>query len=163
MTASLAQALRTIGPTAAEASTLPGRAARVVYVSNAYGRMIEDPELSMRILRFFADDDIPYPSNLDFADLAVAFEDVGQPRLAYHVKCCMDAGLLDGDCHTVMTSHAEILVGWMHGLSVSGGNYVRYADSRLWKRALDRFRDSGVPVTTQALAAVLPQMVLEAL
>lgn len=163
MTVSLAQAFGTTGPSAAAATTVPVCATRVVYASNAYDRMIEDPELSLRILRFFARDDIPYPSNLDFADLAATFESVSRPRLAYHVKCCMDAGLLDGDCHTLMTSHAEILVGWMHGLSVAGGDYVRYADSKFWQRALDRFRNSGVPVTTRALATLLPKMVLEAL
>lgn len=127
--------------------------------------MIEDPELSLSILRFFARDSVPYPSNLDFHDdLVPAFEGVTPERLAYHVKCCMDAGLLDGDCEVAAAfDHSEIVVGWLHGLSTSGGNYVRYADSRFWRRALDRLRGSGVPATTQALATVLPKLALEAL
>jgi len=128
--------------------------------------VIEDPDLSLRILTHFAQPDVPYPSNLDFVDqLVPAFADVSPATLAYHVKCCMDAGLLDGDCRVETSfNHAEIVVGWMHGLTVTGGDYVRQATAPgFWQKALDRVRAVGVRPTTAVLVQVLARITAEAL
>ena len=128
--------------------------------------MIEDPDLSLRILQHFADDSVPYPSNFDFrTDLVPAFNDVAPETLAYHVHCCIRGGLLDGDTSIAAGfGNAEIVVGWMHGLTVAGGNYVRQAEALgFWQRALDRLSAAGVRPTTTALAQVLARLTSEAL
>lgn len=122
--------------------------------------MLEDPNVSLRILRYFAQDDVPYPANAEFDDVAAELSDIDKPTLAYHLKVCIDADLLDGNCVLTETfGGSELLFGWLHGLTSAGSDLVRYAARRRrWRKALRLARRSG-SLTTQVVARVAADLV----
>lgn len=122
--------------------------------------MLEDPNVSLRILCYFAQDDVPYPANADFDDIAAELSDIDKPTLAYHLKMCIDAELLDGNCvQTETFGGSELLFGWLHGLTSAGSDLVRYAAKRRrWRKVLRLARKSG-SVTTQVVARVAADLV----
>lgn len=88
--------------------------------------MIEDPELTLKILTYFADDAVGFPANTDVQDLTGVFPDVPVDRLTYHVICAIDCGLLRGEYSQARVMEgAYYTVGFIDGLTQEGGEYVR--------------------------------------
>lgn len=125
--------------------------------------MIENPELTLNLLRHFARDDVPYPSNLEPADLYAAFPDQNPADIDYSVICAIQSGLLDGDILDASTFDGRnIFISHMDGLSQAGGEYVRHAASQ-YERAINEIQKTGIEVSTDILSAYVKKLVFGAL
>ena len=125
--------------------------------------VIENTELTLKILRHFARDGVPYPSNLNPRDLHAVFRDQKPADIDYSVICAIEVGLLNGKIQDVSTmAGREIMISFMDGLSQRGGEYVRHSASH-YERAIGKIREAGIEVTTEILSACVKQMGLKTL
>ena len=126
--------------------------------------MIEDPDLTRRILEYFAWDDVGFPADKTVQDLVDMFPEADEPCLVYHVMCASQQDLL-----LATWSKAETLdgitytIGFISGLSAKGGNCVRDARSKFWQKAIDKIKDAGLEVTTDRLCGLIPNLISSAL
>ena len=58
--------------------------------------MIENPELTRKILEYFASDEIRFPANKTLDDLKSEFSDEELDVLAYHVSCAHERRAIRG-------------------------------------------------------------------
>ena len=125
--------------------------------------VIENTELTLNILRHFARDDVPYPSNPTPRDLHAVFRDQKPADIDYSVICAIEAELLDGEIRPVsLLAAREIMIPYMDGLSQKGGEYVRHSASH-YERAVSKIRENGIEVSTDILSACVKQLVLKTL
>ena len=92
--------------------------------------MIEDPKLTLKILQYFARDEIGFPSHKTFTDLAKEFPEETEEKILYHVFCAKRNGLLIANVieNPVLSPKGRgYTVFSMDGLTPEGGNYVRAA------------------------------------
>ena len=84
-----------------------------VFCYRSAHRMIEEPDLSLRILQHFADDGVLYQSNLDFRTDLAPPSTTWHPRRSPIMSTAASAGgLLDGDTSIAAGfGGAEIVVG----------------------------------------------------
>ena len=119
--------------------------------------MIEDPKLTLKILQYFARDEIDFPSNKTFADLAKEFPEETEGKIFYHVVCAEMTGLLIAklvDDSVMGPKGRGYLVSYMDGLTPEGGNYVRAAESNgVWDMAGGRIAKAGCSITTELMKA----------
>ena len=95
--------------------------------------MIEDPDLTLCILRYFSREDVPNPANKLVEELADdEFRGVDLGRLRYHVRCAQENGLLAARISRVATSQAvQYSFGFIDGLTAKGGEYVTKLPNRI--------------------------------
>ena len=129
--------------------------------------MIEDPKLTLEILQYFARDEIGFPSNKSFADLAKEFPEETEGKIFYHVFCAEMNGLLVAKVieDSVMGPKGrDYLVPYMDGLTPEGGNYVRAAESKgAWDMARERIAKAGFSITTELMKAGMKHYIGESL
>ena len=127
--------------------------------------MIEDPKLTLKILQYFARDEIDFPSNKTFADLAKEFPEETEGKIFYHVFCAEMNGLLVAKVieDSVMGPKGRYyLVAYMDGLTPEGGNYVQAAESKgVWDMARERIAKAELPITTELMKAVMKNCIGE--
>ena len=122
--------------------------------------MIENPELTLKILRHFARDDVPFPSNLADEDLYQVFPKEKPENIKYSLYCAIKTGLLKGSVIDTSTFDGDdYMISRIFGLSPKGGDYVRNAE-RHFEKALDLIRKKGEAVTTSLLVQVVNQLVI---
>ncbi len=123
--------------------------------------MIEDPKLTLKILQYFARDEIDFPSNKTFEDLAKEFPEETKGKLIYHVVCAEMHGLLIAKVieNSVMGPNGRrYLIGYMDGLTFEGGDYVRAAESRgVWDSAWEHIVSGGAKVTTSLMNTAMQE------
>lgn len=122
--------------------------------------MIEDPDLTRRILEYFANDAIDFPANVQVEQhLSAEFPEIGVSSLQYHVVCAIENGLLRGDVErTSMLEGVIVTIGYIDGLSAKGGNYVRNSRTTFWRQAWEKIESTGLEVTTERLVVALAKM-----
>lgn len=126
--------------------------------------MIENVDLTLKILEHFARDDVGYPANLTVEHLKKEFPDEGWDRITYHVRCAEECGLLEAQINEKHTFDGAIVnVGYISGLTASGGEYVRNARSKFRDEAKNEIIKSGLEVTTSLLAQVMGGLIARAL
>ncbi|MCY3628343.1 MAG: hypothetical protein OXG88_12005 [Gammaproteobacteria bacterium] len=124
----------------------------VIWENEEFELMIENYELILRILRYFAQDVNEYPANLSFEQLQAAFNDTEADILKYHLWICMELRLLNGEfTHSKAWARTELLIIMVHGLTQSGGEYFRHSEAGIWNRALEELNDRDLPITTRNL------------
>ena len=123
--------------------------------------MIEDPKLTLRILQYFARDDVGYPANMTVQrHLRKEFPEVRVDKLQYHVVCAFENDLLQGDYErNVMFEGVSLNTGYIDGLTARGGDYVRDAGTKFWQDAWDKIEEAGIVVTTGLLVDVVAKLV----
>ena len=122
--------------------------------------MIENPELTLKILRFFAQPDVPFPANFFAQDVFDKFPDEAQDEITYHVRCAKRAGLLEADmAEQTGISGMMLQIGCVYGLTHEGGEYVRCAANHL-EAAVKKLKEAGEEVTTGALVTVVKALML---
>ena len=124
--------------------------------------MIEDPELTLEILRYFAQGDIGFPANKSDYDVHEAFQDKSFDEIQYHLYCALEAGLLHGkdpnECRIVAARGVGYSFGNIDGLTPLGGEYVRNAKS-FWLKAKIEIAKRKLPLTTTILNEMMRAMV----
>ena len=134
------------------------------FTREEYFGMVERPELTRKILEYFASDDIGFPANIYVSDLQDVFPGEDHDVLAYHVWCAGDAGLLLVNMQiTHGLDGVQIGSGPLTGLTALGQEYVKLCQAGYWDGALRRMRKAGQIATTRILADLLPQMARRAL
>ena len=122
--------------------------------------MIEDPELTRRILEYFASDEVKFPANKRVEELAEAFPEVDFSRLKYHVRCAGENGLLIVNIREQSTfSSVHVIFGFISGLTAKGGDYVRGSRSKFWNEAKKKIINKGLEVTTSNLAETMFKLI----
>ena len=118
--------------------------------------MIENPELTLKILRHIARDDVAFPANLTLEDIQAQFPGEDGDAIAYSVVCAFDAGfLMGGEYRRIRTGmQAHYRIANIDGLSRAGGEYVRAAATH-YQEAVAAVRKMGWDVTTDAVSRML--------
>ena len=125
--------------------------------------MIEDIDLTKRILEYFASD-AKWPSNASLQTLYSKFPDESQDSIAYHVYCAESAGLLEANVNQKHTATGVFFTdGWIVGLTQKGGEYVRDSRSSYWNKAQEEIKNAGLEVTTKLMIDMLGRMIRESL
>lgn len=125
-----------------------------------YLSMIENPDLTRRILEYFAREDVTFPANATIETLLVEFPDADRATLSYHILCCVKNDLLFGQAKVIEgNSGTEIFTGWLSGLTPKGGEYVRDSRSVYWKQAWKKIEDAGMTVTTDKLIECMSSII----
>ncbi|MCY4358130.1 MAG: hypothetical protein OXD01_11505 [Gammaproteobacteria bacterium] len=126
-------------------------------------QMIENVELTLGILRHFADEN-DYPTKLTINSLYEQFSDKEEKEIVYSVYCATETGLLDGTVSFAepLSGPQTCCVGSLRGLSPAGGEYVRAAENH-FGAAMERIRQAGEQVTTSALLQVTKTLVTKSL
>ncbi len=125
--------------------------------------MIEDVELTRKILEYFAQEDIGFPANVTLEELCGIFNDRNEDEISYHLVCAEESGLLTADYTVTKTFDGHILTfGYISGLTAQGGDYVRYSQSH-WGQALQVLREKKVAVTREILTELLPALAKQVL
>ena len=125
--------------------------------------MIEDPNITLDILKYFASDEISWPANLDDRQIKNHFKNIPHRTVDYHLICAIDSELLRGAyTRHAVAGGAFYTFGRIDGLTVEGGEYVRNAaGSKVWDRAKCRLIEAGVEVTTQNLMLAIPEVIVQ--
>lgn len=115
--------------------------------------MIENPEFTLKVLKYFAGDDVPFPANADGEELRIReFPDVSSDYFLYHIKCAVELELLDAQCNEISTFDGVIYsLGFISGLTAKGGEYVRNAETKFWGLAMQKLEEKSAAITTSAL------------
>ena len=120
--------------------------------------MVEDVELTKEILGIYADDD-GFPSSIHPNEICLDLQPKhGRSKVIQHIVWAKDAGLLSGEAYnrTWTTTSTQYSLRRIDGLSKEGSDYIKYARSGLWEKALSHISKKSLPMTTQILAKVLP-------
>ena len=132
-----------------------------------YHYMLEDPKLTLKILKYFARDDIGFPSNKGVDDLVKEIpEATTREQIVYHVICAEENGLLKAYIHddSVMGRGGRRYgISYMDGLTARGGEYVRASEGRFWDEAWNYLHKQGSQVTTQTLLLTAKQLFLKSI
>ena len=128
--------------------------------------MIEDTELTRKILEYFASDDISFPADVIVeSHLTKEFPEISLEVLQYHVICAIDCGLLHGTYKRTPTLSDGVLItiGYIDGLTSSGGDYVKQSRTSHLKTAMKSIQDAGIQVTTALLVETLNYTIKKAI
>ena len=127
--------------------------------------MIEDPNLTRRILEYFASDDVEFPANKTVEELkAEVFPEVDLARVTYHVKCAAENGLLTVSIREESTFQSVYFVfGYISGLTATGGEYVRGSRSKYWDEAKEKVFSKGLELTTGNVLQAMSNLISAAL
>ena len=121
--------------------------------------MIEKPDLTLEILRYFAKDEIPYPANLRASDIYAEFPDTNQRDVDYSIICSIQNGLLVGNYQEIeRLDGSSLTIGFLSGLSQSGGEYVRHAD-KYYGKAVKYLKNAQETVTTETIRLTMSHLV----
>ena len=126
--------------------------------------MIENPELTLKILKYFARDDVTWPANLTVEDLLAELPRESRDSLAYHIYCAEEAELLD--CQIIRTKvldGSDIQIGNIVGLTQKGGEYVSNSQTQYRALAIDQLINAGVGLSTKILGLVTEKLIKSAL
>lgn len=125
--------------------------------------MIEDPKLTLDILKYFASDHIGFPAHVKVETLLDHYPQ-GTDTIEYHLMCAIDNELLIGKYRIITAFEGSaIKVGILQGLTPKGGDYVRDSDSNLWEKARQSLIDQGIAVTTSRLVDSIARLVQESI
>ncbi len=131
----------------------------VTWTKEEFESMIEDYELSLELLRYFARPDVNFPSNKTIDHLKMVFPDRPEDQLVYHLKHCIDLRLLDGKYLEIPGyGDRQIIFQKLTGLSVKGDQYVQYSNAPIWGQIVDRAAESGHPISTELLVDTMNEM-----
>ena len=122
--------------------------------------LIEDPRITLDILKYFARDEVGFPANVMVQrELATAFPQYSLVILRYHVFCAMGSGLLvaSSNIHDG-PERTEVLIGNIVGLTSAGSDYVRDSKTKLWDMAIAKLAEMGLEVTTGRLVEIFPKI-----
>lgn len=123
--------------------------------------MIEDVELTRKILELYADED-RWPSAIGESEIRQAFPCESRDRLIAHVVWAADAGMFKGEAYYKEPMNRSIYqINQPDGLSKDGSDYVKYARSGLWDKAKKTLQAKGLPIVTSLLAKLLPKLAEE--
>ncbi|MCY4648587.1 MAG: hypothetical protein OXE73_17100 [Gammaproteobacteria bacterium] len=120
--------------------------------------MRENPDTSLRIMQFLADEDV-FPSRATEQDIARTLG-VAQQEVDYHLYLCADGGFIRADIELegYLSGERSIVVGHIYGLTARGQEYVRAAESRdgkLLESAKAMLAKAKSTLTTQAIAETM--------
>ena len=121
--------------------------------------MTEDVELTRKILELYADEE-KWPSCIGSKELRNAFPGEPLSRLTAHVVWAADAGMFKGETYRRI-SHSkgtQYKICRPDGLSKIGSDYINYARSSLWDKAKKKAQEQAIPLTTQLVSKILPQL-----
>ena len=123
--------------------------------------MIEDPNLTLEILKYFTRDEISWPANVDDRELINHFSDISSDKVKYHLYCAIESGLLEGQfTRNAMLAGAFYTFGNLDGLTPEGGEYVRMASSSSrWELIKNRITEAGLELTTRTAIQVTKNMI----
>lgn len=123
--------------------------------------MIEKPDLTLEILRYFAKDEVPYPANLQVSDVYAEFPDKDQRDVAYSIICAIQTELLVGDYKEIKAFEgSSLVIGFLSGLSQRGGEYVRNATANNhYDKAISCLKKANQAITTAAISNTVTRMV----
>lgn len=120
--------------------------------------MIEDVELTRKILELYADED-RWPSAIGESEIRQAFPEESHQRLTAHFVWAADAGMFKGEAYYKEPTRVPIYqINQPDGLSKKGSDYIKYARSDLWDKAKKILQKKGVTITTSLLVKVLPKL-----
>ena len=128
--------------------------------------LIEDPRITLDILKYFARDEVGFPANVMVQrELADAFPKYPLDTLRYHVFCAMESGLLVVASYDIRETGetAAIAIGNIVGLTSAGSDYVRDSRTELWDTAMKKLTDAGLEATTGRLVEVLHKIAIQML
>ena len=127
--------------------------------------MIEDVELTRKVLEFFAKEDVPFPANVTIDNLSDHFPNEDPGRLNYHVMCAAENELLIvPEMNRVSTlKSATYVIGRIDGLTVKGGDYVKHSRTKFWQQAKEKCASLGLKQTTDILCNLVFKLVHGAL
>lgn len=129
--------------------------------------MLEDPQLTLKILKYFARDDIGFPSNKTVDDLVKEIPgEAGREQIVYHVICAEENGLLRAnirDDSVLGKDGRRCEISYMDGLTAKGGEYVRASEGCFWNEAWNYLQKQGSQITTQTLLLTLKQLFLKSI
>ena len=123
--------------------------------------MIEDIELTRKILETYADED-EWPSKIEETDLRRAFPDVRDDILIAHLVWATDAGMFKGKGYyrVELMGGPEYGFGYPDGLSKVGSDYVHSArQSNLWEKGKKQIAEKGLPLSTSVMSRVLAKII----
>ena len=127
--------------------------------------MIEDPNFTLKVLKYFAKEDVTFPANITADALHTEeFPDVTLDYLFYHIRCAVELGLLEAQCSDVPTTDGVIpFIGYISGLTAKGGEYVRNSETKFWGDALKKVREVGMAITTSTLLNCMNNLMANAI
>ena len=120
--------------------------------------MIEDPNITLGILKIFAESETPWPANLSDENIKDRFKDVSQDTIEYHLICAIDSRLLRGfySKDVLLSGGTTYTFGWLDGLTVEGSEYVRNASNpKFMNMAKEHLKSAGLEITTKNLINVI--------
>ena len=126
--------------------------------------MIENTDLTLRILQHFAREDVPFPAQLQIHNLKTTFPNDNGNSIEYSVICAFQSGLLSGHEPKAIHSHSgtTYIFGWIDGLTASGGEYVRNAATHYGK-AVELIKGMGLEITTSSIKDALKAIIAAAI
>lgn len=127
--------------------------------------MVEDVELTKEILGIYADEDC-FPSSIHPNEICLKLQNThGRSKVILHLVYAKDSGLLLGEVYQRQwtTTSTQYSPRRVDGLSKEGSDYIKYARSGLWERAISHVNERSIPLTTQILAKVFPVLAEKAI
>ena len=123
--------------------------------------MIENPEITLKILKAFAQDDVPWPAKFTIEDITNWIDNCDRATIEYHLICAIDSGMLHGDYTKSTTFSGNIYTfGYFDGLTVEGGEYIRnFENSNIWNLAKDKLISEGITITTRNMLSAISVVV----
>ena len=112
--------------------------------------MIENPEITLKILRIYARDETPWPANYCVEDIVRLTDDFERNVIEYHLICAIKSELLQGSVNKTSTLDGNLYTfGYIDGLTAKGSEYVCNSENpEVWNKAKDYLISAGLKITT---------------
>ncbi len=123
--------------------------------------MIENPEITLKILRIYARDETPWPANYCVEDIVRLTDDFERNAIEYHLICAIESELLHGSVNkTSMMDGNLYTFGYIDGLTAKGSEYVCNSENpEVWNKAKDYLISAGLKLTTNNLVTAVSDVV----
>lgn len=127
--------------------------------------MIENVDLTKKILEYIGGPETPFPLNLHPNDIVNRFPEEDEDQVLFSLHCAAEARLLDGanvqgEHRLLKTGERQFFLGTIYGLTSEGRDYVAGAE-RHWSTVISNLKESGKKVTTMVLKPLISRAVKE--
>ena len=127
----------------------------VRWTSAEHSTLIEDPDLTLRILRHLAPYDSRKPAETTVLELHAAFPENDIPELTHHVVCAAECGLLHAHISRLTAfDWVSIDVTSINCLTARGKDFADDAKTQARHTAIDKLNRAGLRVTTREIVGV---------
>jgi len=120
--------------------------------------MKENTDLTLKIIRHVASDEVGFPANLRPSDFEELFPEESAEDILYSLYCAYRAGLLEGAGnigeHVLLSGEVRLRVGTVIRVTHEGEEYLLRSRT-LYQKFVEKLKEDGSEISTELLKGLI--------